>query len=641
MSAQRSLAAQRSLVEPPGRPPSIDLLVGGVECHKRGDFARAESLYRQCLDCDPREAHAWHLLGLLMTQTGRVESGIETIDRALALDPDYLDALNSRGNACQALERFEDALQSYDRALAVKPDFVDALINRGNTLVALKRYAAALDSFDRALEKRSDHAEAWNNRGVALRELKRIDEALVCYDRALALKPNYGDALVNRGNALNRLKRFEESLACYDGAMALAPDNVDLHIGRGEALTKLKRWDDALASFDRSLAIVPNYVEVYSNRAVTYMDMRRFDEALASLDRALEVDPDYAGAWNNRGEALRKMKRFEEAFACFDKALALQPDFGDAALNRALAKLLTGDFVAGWPAYEARWRSTDPLYRAFRSPLPEWRGQEIAGRRIVVFEEQGNGDTLQFCRYLTLLEARGADVVFLCRPSLVALMRTRKGSARPMSAFPAEPFDYQCPLLSLPLAFGTTLETIPSGAPYLGADPARVAKWRARLGEGGFKIGVAWEGSAFGTRLGKSFPLARLEGLSRLPGVRLVSLQKNQGAEQLAALPQGMTVETLGEDFDAGPDAFLDTAAVMQSLDLIVSTDTSVPHLAAALGRPTWVALPYDADWRWLVDRPDTPWYPTMRLFRQSAWDQWDHVFQDMERALRQRLGEP
>jgi tetratricopeptide (TPR) repeat protein len=553
-----------------------------------------------------------------------------------------LDIPNALHEALEAHKKgcIDLAAAKYMQILAIFPDHFDANHLLGALRCQQGRNNDALDLINDALKQNQKSASALSNKGVVLEKLGRFAEAVASYDKALAIKPDYVEALNNRGHALTKLKRLEEAVASYDKALAIKPDYVEVLNDRGIALKGLKRLEEAMASYDKALAIKPDYAEAFNNRGNALTELKRLGEALASYDKALAIKPDYAETFNNRGNVLMELKRLEEAMASYDKALAIKPDYAEATTNRSFLVLLAGDFSAGWLDYESRWDRANPLFRRLKSPLPVWRGEPLSGKTIVVFDEQGFGDILQFCRYLPLLAAKGAKVTFLVRPSLVALMEPLAGSLRIVADLrDGELFDYQSALLSLPLGFGTTLATIPGEAPYLCADPERVERWKDRIGAHGFKIGIAWQGSRLGSELGKSFAPAELLGISRLPDVRLISLQKNEGVEQIGDLPGGMRVETLGDDFDAGPDAFLDTAAAMESLDLIISTDTSIAHLAGALGRPVWVALKHVPDWRWLLDRSDSPWYPTMRLFRQHTRDDWRGVFADVESALRELMG--
>jgi hypothetical protein len=291
--------------------------------------------------------------------------------------------------------------------------------------------------------------------------------------------------------------------------------------------------------------------------------------------------------------------------------------------------LLLGDFVAGWSGYEHRWNCKNASPRRLIAPYRDWKGEDIQGKAIIVYEEQGLGDVIQFSRFLTRLSALGAHVTFYVRKSMHRLLQPFDSTIRVVDTPPqGESFDFQCALLSLPAMIGTTLDSIPSDIPYLIPETSLVANWRHRIGTHGFKIGICWQGNPSGKiDVGRSVPLRCFDPVAALPDVRLISLQKNHGLDQLGALPAGMTVETLGADFDDGPDAFIDTAAVMSCLDLIITSDTSVAHLAGALGRPVRVVLKQMPDWRWMLDRSDSPWYPTMKLYRQNVRDDWDDVF--------------
>ncbi len=393
-----------------------------------------------------------------------------------------------------------------------------------------------------------------------------------------------------------------------------------------------------MASYRQALALSPRRATWHNNLGGLLSGLRRFEQALDSFEQAIAVKPDHAEAHTNRGHTLAALGRTQEAIASHDRALVLQPAMADALVNRAVARLSLGRFE-GWGDLEARKLRKRPLgVRPLTTPL--WLGEDdIAGRTLLVFSEQGLGDTIQFCRYLPLLEQRGARVLFSPQKPLTRLLATLSPTIQLVDADDAGlVHDFHTPLMSLPLAFGTTLDTIPARTSWLTAEPSRVADWKARLGQDGFRIGIAWQGSRTAADAGRSFPAAAFAGIAALPGVRLISLQKGHGADQLQSLPEGMTVEVPGPDFDAGDQAFLDTAAVMEGCDLVITSDTAVAHLAGALGRPTWVVLQYAPDWRWMRDREDSPWYPTMRLVRQTSPDDWGSAFDAVETALRELL---
>jgi len=661
----------------PGASPD-EKLRQALAHHRRGDLARAETLYRDLLAADSDRVDALHLLGVLSVQTKRLARGIELLDKAAALKPDFAEAhfhgacalqdigrldealarfdktialrpqfaeaFNHRGAVLRGLRRLDEALQSFDAAIAIKPDFVDALNNKGVVLTALRRYEEALACLDAAIAIAPNFAGTHGNRGVALAKLQRIGEASASFDKALAIDPNQPGALNNRGLALKALRRTGEALADFDRAIALAPNFAAAHNNRANALREMKRFEEAIQSFDRALRIENRSAEVHNNRGAALAALGRPAEALENYDAALALDPGFAQAHDNRGAALRELSRFAEAIASFDEALRLDPQFVEARVDKALCLLLLGDFPTGWALNEHRRKKARYAghfaSRAFARP--QWDGsQPLAGKRLFVFWEQGLGDTIQFARFALLAQRSGAKVVFSAQNPLRKLLTSLGPGIEFIdeSAAPAE-FDYYCSLLSLPRGFQTTLDSIPAHAPYLSVDPARIRDWRSRLGAQGFKIGVAWQGnSASPADLGRSFRLEEYRGLSLIPNVRLISLQKNEGAEQLR---DAMRIEVPDDRASASDEAFLETAAIMENLDLVVTSDTSVAHLAGALGRPVWTALRHVPDWRWLLDRNDSPWYPSMRLFRQSSPGDWRSVFREIESAARAlAAGEP
>ena len=628
-------------------------------------------LIDQAIRINPKNPGFFVNRGNALRDLKRYEDALDSFDRALDLNGRFAEAHYNRGNVLRDLERFDDALLSFDRALELREDFAQAHCARGHALLALKRFAAAVESYDRALKLKSVYAEALfkrgialmelkrlddglasldqalaldpnsaevlNARGVVLHELKRMDEALTALDRAIELAPGFAEALNNRGRVLNDAKRFAEALASTERALALKPHWAEALNNHGTALRGLKRFEEALASIDRALEIKPDGAAILNNRGVTLLDLERPDDALVVFDAALALDPNRAEILNNRGNVLLKQRLPEQALETFERAVALKPAYADALFGRALCRLRLGDLLRGWSDYEHRWQAMEHAFSRRVDGVREWEGEDVAGRSILVYAEQGYGDAIQFARYLPMLAQRGAKVTFLVPERLFGLLRSLAGNIGLVcEARSADCFDYQCPLMSLPLRFKTELHSIPSSVPYLSADLRLREQWRARLGGHGFKIGIAWQGAPRGD--GRPVPLREFLPLSRIPGVRLISLQKSEGLEQLTELPQGMNVETLG-DFDSGSDAFVDTAAVMCALDLVVTCDTSIPHLAGALAKPVWMATKWAAEWRWLMDREDSPWYPTMRLFRQKTPGDWVQVFGDIAAAVKERIG--
>ncbi len=638
-----------------------------VAAYTRGDWNEAERLCRRILKAMPGQFDTLHLLGIIAAQTQRTEEAAALLGRAVAINPSDAAAHSNRGNALQALRRLEEALASYDRALALKPDFAQACINRGSALQDLGRFEEALASYDRALALQPDYPEAHYNRAVALQDLKRPAEALASYGHAIALRPDYPEAHRNRGVALQGLDRLPDALACHERALALRPEFAEAHSSRGVvlqaldrpaealdsferaialapgfaeahgnrgvALLDLGRPSEALASYDRALALQPDYAEAHANRGAVLQSLRRLKEALASYDRALALRPEHAGAWSGRGIVLQEMNRLVEALQCYERAIAIAPDFAEAHFNLSTLCLMQGDFARGWQKYEWRWRykkldKTLGKRRAFAQP--QWTGAEpLEGRTLLLHAEQGFGDTIQFCRYALAASARGARVILEVPRPLRALLSNLAGVAQLVEDDgPLPAIDFHCPLMSLPHAFSTTPDTVPTPGRYIESDPVRVARWRAELGEPrGMRVGLSWSGSHLNVGDAKrSITLAEL--VAHLPPQHAYfSLQKDLREGDAGILAANPNIRHMGADF-------ADTAALCELMDVVISVDTSIAHLAGALGRPVWVLLPVIPDWRWQLKGETSPWYRSARLLRQQVIGDWGGVLGQVRAGL-------
>jgi tetratricopeptide (TPR) repeat protein len=611
------------------------MLEEALALHAQGRLAEAEQAYRAILAAEPDNADVGHQLGLLALDAGMPEHAAPIFERVCLLAPDNGAYHANRGLAHMRVRQFQQALQAFDRAVALQPDLFQAHLHRGMTLKELERPDEALAALARATALRDD-AAAHNFTGLVLDELGRPEEALQSFARALAANPENPMAQSNYGHALVRLRRFTEALVPFEKAVALAPQEAGLHYNLAEPLKMLGRLDEALAAYDRAIALAPEMANAHINRGLVLTYQGRSDEALAAFDRAIALEPDSVGARMGRSGALVAGGRIDEALA-YNRELARTPAFqAEADFHSAFLHLQRGEWEEGLRFYEAR--RTMPRRTETRVyPQPEWLGEETpAGKTLYVYGEQGFGDQIMFARYLPLARRAGAKVVFAPRDALKRLF-SGQDLADDILSWQETPaaFDLHTPLASLPLAFASRPQTIPREIPYLQAEPALIEKWRARIGTDGFRVGLCWAGTADPFQgPDRSFPLRACAALAAMPGVRLISLQKQDGLDQLNDLPVGMTVETLGEDFDAGPDAFVDTAAAMASLDLVISCDTAVAHLAGALGRPVWTALKRHPEWRWQLEDATSPWYPTMTLFRQTDAGDWTAVFAEMRDRL-------
>jgi tetratricopeptide (TPR) repeat protein len=619
----------------PGNFPALHL--SGVVASQTGNAQLAVQLIWRAIEINPANAAAYCDLGSALKQLNHLQGALASYDRALVLDDALADAHSNRGTVLSELHRFDEALASLDRAIALRPNFAAASLNRGNALKGLNRLDAALAAYDRTIAMNPRYAEAHFNKGCLLMGMRRWPEALASFGCAISIRP-YPEALLNRGIVLKEMGRLQEALADLESAIALDGHCAEALSNRGVVLGALGHHDAALASFDEAMTVKPLYAEAHGNKGNARLARSELDQALACYDRAISLKPDFPEAHSGRGIVLTQMRRFDEAFVSFDTAVALKPDYAEAYFNRALASLTLGRFDSGWLDYEWRRKcagvASDPAGERFTEP--PWRGDEpLSGRTILLWWEQGLGDTLQFCRYAALVADLGASVILEVQPPLLGVVATlprilvvKPGDARPR-------FDFQCPLMSLPLAFKTTLSTIPSAGNYLRTDPAKVDYWRARLGPGEKpRIGLVWSGSRVHKNdRNRSLPLSLL--LEFLPPeIQCISLQVDVREIDRATLDQRPDILDCG----ASCGDFADTAALCQCLDLVISVDTSVAHLSAAIGKQTWVLLPFAPDWRWLLDRSDSPWYEAVSLYRQDAAGEWTEALARLRDDLAQQF---
>ena len=560
-------------------------------------YAEAATLAQTLTQRFPQHGFGWKALGIAFKHVGRNGDAVVSLKKAAALLPGDVNTYSNLGVILRDLGRLEEAEASYRRALEIKPDHAEAHNNLGNTLHDLGRLEEAEASYRRALEIRPDFAEGHRNLSITLQDLVRYVEAEANCRRALEIKPDYAEAHFELGNTLHELGRLEE----------------------------------AEASYRRALKIKPDYVEAHNNLGGTLFDLDRLDEAEASCRQALRIKSDCVEAHYNLGKALRGLGRPDEAEASYRRALALKPDYADASLNLGHLLLHLGEFEEGWKRYESRY---DPAMKEHLpippdAAFPQWQGQPLAGKTLLVRHEQGMGDQIQFCRYVPMLKAQGASrITVVCRAPLKSLLGRLAGADQVLTTTEAEDVpnhDYWTFPLSIPLHCNTTLDNVPAVIPYLYADELRSQEMATQLANmAEFKVGVCWQGSKTHKRDAERSPgVEPFKKLFRLAGVRFFTLQPGSREEFLAAA--GATALDLGHEIDAL--TFEETAALIMNLDLVITCDTSIAHLAGALGKTVWVVLPFIADWRWMADREDSPWYPNTRLFRQTRRGDWEELF--------------
>jgi tetratricopeptide (TPR) repeat protein len=601
-----------------------------------GDLDGAKRQLRAVLAREPKHPYALFLLGSIEAQQGNLHRAEVHLADAVKVNPQSPDALMAHGKVLADLKRHRDAIDAFGRALAVRRENPFALIGRGQSLAESGLPEEALRDFTAALRLDPRSPVALQNRAHVLIGMKRHREARSDVDALLQLAPDFLPARFSRIAILIAEKDFSGALSEIARALPADPGNPELLNYQAYALMQMKRSAEAIASFEKALAGDPNIMSAYLNLANLLMEERRLEDALSWCEKAVAIDSKFAPAHLLAGNIRLHLGHLTQSLKSYDAAIAVSPDYAEAHYHRGSTLLLMGRFKEGLADFEYRWRAADCGFDRPKLDAREWRGEPLAGKSIVVYSEQGLGDAIQFVRFLPMLAHLGAKITFLCHPNLIRLFETYAEDMEIAGeTAPDRRFDFQCALMSLPLWLGTELSNLPNPARYLVPEAARVAHWREKIGTAGFKIGIGWQGNPRGEiDKGRSVPLASFVPLSTIPGVRLISLQKIHGLEQLANLPLGMTVETL-DDFDTAQEAFIDTAAILQSLDLVVTSDTALPHLAGALGVPTWVALKHVPDWRWMLDRSDSPWYPSLTLFRQSAPGAWQGVFSRMAGEVR------
>jgi tetratricopeptide (TPR) repeat protein len=635
-----------------------------LEAQKAGLLHEAEKLCRQALQHNPEQPDACYLLAQNLSQRGELREAVVMAARAASGRPAEPMFHLALGDILRARSEDAAALLCYRQALALKPDFLPALVNLGNTLQRTGRYVEAQISYRRAIQVDPGCAEVYDNLGNALRSEGHTEEALACHAEALRQRPGYAPALVNMAATLLSLGRYAEAERAARRAFDIAPGVpeaasnlavalqkqgrlVEAEQGLREAIERLpqrayfcinlanvlldgKRPDEAEGWCRRALEIEPGSAEAYFNLACSLRRLDRYQEAWQAYQSALARRPDYAEAWAEMGTLRLSERRHREALACFDEALRRKPDLPIAHLDRAIALLAEGEIAEGWKEYEWRLKCFDRPPRGLA--YPAWRGEPAEGKTVLLFAEQGLGDTIQFVRYAEMVAAHGARVVVDAQPRLTSLLARARGVEAVVSREEELPrFDLAAPLLSLPRVFGTTPDRIPAHVPYLWAAPDKVAAWRSRLGKrNGVRVGLCWRGNPdHSYDRYRSTTLAALEEPARLPQVEWISLQLGALARPEAERA-GWLRQVLPDDSDIE-----DLAAVMEILDVVVSVDSMPAHLAGALGRPCLVLLSYAADWRWQSEAQTSGWYPTLRLFRQKQPLDWSAPVAELAETLR------
>jgi len=647
----------------------------GLAHHQRGQLAEAEALYRKILALDPNHADTLHLLGVLAHQVGRNGVAVEMIGRAIEINKRPAAFHCNLGTALQALNRLDEAAESYiraldrdpqlaqarmnlgvvrqaqgemveaeacfRRALALCPDLAEIHVNLGCILQAQGKLEQAAASHERALELRPEFLEARFNLGNTRQAQGRLDEAVAHYERAIALQPQKAEVFGNMGNALQAQHRLDEAVASYQRALELKPNYAEACYNLGNARQAQSKLYEAVACFKRALELKPDLPQAHYNLGNTLHTLDRLDEAAASFARALSFDPRYAHAHYNLGCVLRDQGRLDESLACIAKALEVHPDYPQAHFGLALTQLQAGDFAGGWSNYESRWRSGDHDTPWRPYPQPLWNGEKLEQGRLLLWGEQGIGDEIQFAGLLPDVLRAGNRIVLDCDARLKPLLARSFPEIEvvsDLSPTACEELAAHLPTGSLPVLFRKSEAAFATGlSPYLLADPAQMEGFRAQYSAGQPLVGLAWRTKNQKSGFKRSIGLDSLAPLFALGGARWVSLQYGafEALEEQAAAAHAPLVIDRSVDQFADIDRF---AAQIAAMDLVITIDNSTAHLAGALGRPVFLLLPHAADWRWMQGRSDSPWYPTLRLFRQPSPGDWASVVEEVRAALAERL---
>jgi tetratricopeptide (TPR) repeat protein len=605
------------------------ILGEAVQLHQSGNLSEAESLYRKILVVDPAHADALHLLGVTAYQTGQNSRAIEYIQKAIGINPSMPQYYNNLGNAFLNSEETDEAVKCFEDALRINPDYIEACNNLGNALKNKGETERALDYYTKAIVLNPDYIPVINNLANLLKKLGRTDEAVIHYKKAISLDPGVSETYFNLADALKDLDMFDDAIEQYRQAISIRPDFAEAYSDLGNILKKIKKYDEAIENYRKAISLKPDFAEAYNNLSDTYRVLGKFSESVDLGLKAIQVKPDFESAYVNLGNIYLAQGNYNASIEQYQKAIEIRPNYPDAHYNMGLLLLLMGEFEEGWKEYGWRFKSKEIAdqigYRDLG--IPVWNGTPLNGRTILIMSEQGFGDQIQFARYIPLIKEMGGRVLFECHKELMPLFESFEGIDRllekPYNSDSGENTDVCVQLLNLPGIFGAKLDNMLADVPYLKADPGSADKWESRFNRASIKIGIVWAGNPKHSNEGnRSCKLSDFTLLSSIPDVELFSLQKDGMNGNYESHLSAMKVIDLGKEIGD----FNDTASIIEKLDLVISVDTSVAHLAGSLGRPVWTLLPFIPDWRWMLDREDTPWYPTMKLFRQREPGDWEDV---------------
>ena len=567
-------------------------------------------------------------------------SGAETIlKRVIQAHPTNLAALNILGLASASQSKHQEAIEIFKKAVRINNKDPSLHYNLAKALLESGQHIDALQHHKKTTELATKNPNAWLNYGKSLSNLGKHQEAIEKYDRALSIESGFAEAFLNKGASLKELKKYREALDCAEKALSLNSSLAEAWSNRGVALKELRRYQEAIESYEKAISIKPDFYETWSNRGLVLKELGRYQEAIESYEKAISIKPDFYEAWLNHGSALSEIKNYDQAVKSYNHTINIKPDFYNAHCNKAFIQLLTGDFENGWVNYEHRWGITkaEPYRHSNIARLKDV--QEVKDKKILVWGEQGHGDTIQFVRYVQMIQDKGAKVTLEVQPSLKKLLSDSITNCEVICpGESSQKYDYEIPLMSLGLLFKTNLSSIPSKTRYLRASEAKLEFWsqNLKLKDGQLNIGIACSGfigeKHFDNRL---IDIEKFQPFSDSANIFLI--QKDLRSSDAKYLESQKSIRYLGNEIHS----FEDTAAIIELMDSIVTIDTSIAHLAGALNKKTYLILAWNPDWRWLQDRSDSPWYPSVNLIRQKSINNWDGCLESIFTSLNNSMPKP
>ena len=599
------------------------------------NYSEAAKHFKKSIELNPNFAVPYNGLALLFTVNEQYELALENFKISLKMDPRSKDTLSNLGNCYKEMNKYELALEYYYKALEIDKNFPEAYNNIGIIMSFENKSLEAIVNFTKAIELTPNYVDALYNRGVSFHNTEQISDAILDFEKVISIDPNYGNAYLSLGNAFFQLKNYEKAIHNYLIGVELIPTQYEALNNLGVCYTNLKQYDESIKYFDRSINSKLDYSLAYNNKGNALNILCRFEEAFDCLDLALNLNKKNPEISLNIGNLMTIQSKYVDATKFYENAIKLNPNYADAYFNLSLIKLLCCDFENGLRFFEWRLRPDrkDPIYNSYIEKT--WDGKvSLKDKKIVVLSEQGLGDTIQFSRFVKLLSLKTKDIIFKVQDTLVDIISDFDKNIKVVgNSKNIKDFDYQIPLMSLPFAFNINYKTIPAEKKYLFAKDNLIDKWKAKIGSKGFKVGISWKGSNSDADRFRSFSVNEFEILSSIEGIRFISLQKNDGLQELDSNLK-INIEDYSNEIDNGNQAFLDTAAIIENLDLVITCDTSIGHLSGALNCPTWIVLASSHDWRWFLNNENSAWYPSVTLFRQKTLGDWTFPFLSIKEKL-------